>query len=241
MRLYILALAAALAATVSPVGDVWAQTAAPAATPDAAPAPAATPAPAAPAPAPASPAAAPAPQLDLAAALAERSLGKAEAPVTIIEFSSLTCPHCADFHEKVLPELKARYIDSGKVRLILRDFPLDRVALTGAVLARCAPADRYFGFIDVLFKSQSRWARASDPLKALAQIGKLGGLGEAEFEACQKNQGLIDGLLQHRLEAEKQFNIQSTPTFVFNNGQKRIEGALPFERFAEVIDQLLPK
>ena len=94
----------------------------------------------------------------------EQILGDPDAPVTIIEYASLTCPHCAQFHNEVLPELKERYIAPGKVRLIYRDFPLDQVALAAAALAHCDGSDRYFSMLDVLFETQRNWARADDPI-----------------------------------------------------------------------------
>ena len=171
-------------------------------------------------------------------ALADRVLGDANAPVTMFDFSSLTCPHCADFHTKTLPELKTRYIDTGKLKMVFRDFPLDRNALHAAMLARCAPAARYYGFLDVLFKSQNTWGRSPDPKKALAQIGALGGVPAADFEACLATKPLEEALIQRTYEAQKQFGIQSTPTFVFNGGAEKLEGAQPLEKFVEVIDRL---
>ena len=123
----------------------------------------------------------------LEAMTAERVLGKAGAPVTIIEYASLTCPHCAAFHKDVLPQLKAKYVDTGKVKIVYRDFPLDGRATLAAMVARCAPPERYFGFLDALFRSQTQWGRAEDPKKALAQIAKVGGMGDAESDACMKN------------------------------------------------------
>ena len=172
------------------------------------------------------------------AALADRVLGEASAPVTMFDFSSLTCPHCADFHTKTLPELKSRYIDTGKLKLVFRDFPLDRNALHAAMLARCAPPMRYYGFLDVLFKSQGIWGHAADPKKALAQIGALGGVPQADFEACLAMKPLEDALIQRTYEAQKQFGISSTPTFVFNGGAEKLEGAQPLEKFVEIIDRL---
>ncbi len=172
-------------------------------------------------------------------ALADRTLGDANAPVTMYDFSSLTCPHCADFHTKTLPALITKYVDTGKLKLVFHDFPLDRYALHAAMMARCANAERYFGFIDVLFKSQSQWARAADPQKALAQIGALGGLSAADFDACMNNKELSDTLIARTQEAQKKYDVKSTPTFVFNEGAAKIEGALPIEKFSEVIDHLL--
>ncbi len=177
-------------------------------------------------------------QLDVEAALADRVLGDADAPVTIIEYASLTCPHCAAFHGGALTELKTRYIDTGKVKLIYRDFPLDQGALMGSMMARCAGEDRYFGFIDILFRSQRNWASSRDPRRALMQIGRLGGMGSDEIEACLENEELLDGIIKMRQEGTQVFNVQSTPSFIING--ELHAGNMPIEDLAEIIDPLIP-
>ena len=167
----------------------------------------------------------------------EQILGNPDAPVTIIEYASLTCPHCAQFHNEVLPELKERYIVPGKVRLIYRDFPLDQVALAAAALAHCAGPDRYFSMLDVLFETQSNWARADDPITALKRLGKLGGLTEQEMQACLTDEALTDGILQTRLEGQNEYDIGSTPTFVIDG--KTYSGSRDVEEFSELLDPLL--
>jgi protein-disulfide isomerase len=167
----------------------------------------------------------------------ERILGNPDAPVTIIEYASLTCPHCAQFHTEVLPELKERYIAPGKVRLIYRDFPLDQTALAAAALAHCAAPERYFSMLDVLFETQSNWARAGDPIAALKRLGKLGGLTEQEMDACFANQELTDGILRQRLDGQNQYDIGSTPTFIIDG--KAYSGSRDVEEFGELIDPLL--
>lgn len=170
------------------------------------------------------------------AALKDRILGDPAASVTIIEYASMTCPHCATFHTDTLPELKKKYIDTGKVNLIMRDFPFDRVGLAAAMMARCAPADRYHRFLDVLFETQAQWASDPDPIGALKRIGQLGGLSAADFDACLANEDLMNGIIQGRLDAVNQFDINSTPTFII--GDRVINGAQPFEAFDEVLNQL---
>ncbi|MHC8508550.1 MAG: DsbA family protein [Rhodospirillales bacterium] len=170
-------------------------------------------------------------------ALAERVLGSPDAPVTIIEYSSLGCPHCAAFHRETLPVIQERYIDTGKVRLIFNDFPFGVPALAAAMLARCAPQERYFAFIEVLFKSQPSWAPAEDPLAALIQVARMGGLSKADFDACIGNQELLEAIQQRKNRASEDMDVNSTPTF-FINGDK-IEGARPFEDFEEVIEKHL--
>jgi protein-disulfide isomerase len=169
--------------------------------------------------------------------LQERSLGDPQAPVTIIEYASLTCPHCAQFHTEVLPELKERYIAPGKVRMIYRDFPLDQQALNAAVLAHCAGPDRYFSFLAVLFETQASWARADDPIAALKRLGKLGGLTEQEMDACFADEALTDSILRTRLEGQNQYQIGSTPTFVIDG--KSYSGARDIDEFSDLIDPLL--
>ncbi len=185
----------------------------------------------------ATPAAAPlAPLSDL---LAERVLGDPKAPVTIFDYSSMTCPHCAHFHAEILPKIKEAYIDTGKVKLVFRDFPFDQPALRASMLAHCAAPERYFPLTDVLFKSQGQWSRAADPAKALAQYGKLAGMSQETIDACFASQPLADGILNSRMVGQNQFKVEATPTFILNDGKERIEGAQPFETFAKAIDKLL--
>jgi protein-disulfide isomerase len=167
----------------------------------------------------------------------EQALGDPDAPVTIIEYASLTCPHCADFHTEILPELKEKYIAPGKVRLVYRDFPLDQQALNAAVLAHCAGPDRYFGFLDVLFETQQSWARADDHVAALKRLGKLGGLSEAQIEQCLADEELANAILQTRLDAQNQYDIGSTPSFIIDG--ETHAGSRSVEEFSKLIDPLL--
>lgn len=158
-----------------------------------------------------------------AAALAvspeDHVLGKADAPVTIIEYASLTCPHCRHFDQEVLPKLKEKWIDTGKVKLVFRDYPLDEPALRAAMVARCAPPDRYFAFVDAIFAGQEQWAVASDYKAALGRIALLGGVSNEKFSACINDKTLESAVLGSRLNATQQLSVNSTPTF-FINGAK---------------------
>ncbi len=169
-------------------------------------------------------------------ALKDRVLGNPDAPVTIVEYSSLTCPHCRAFHNDVLPKLKKAYIDTGKAKLIYRDFPLDALALQAAMLARCAPPSMYFTYIEVLFQQQDQWRSARNPDEALARIGKLGGMSQTDYEACMNNKELIDGILRMRLEGNQRFGVNSTPTFIID-GDNKLIGVHPVETFAKIIDK----
>ncbi|BCH26130.1 DsbA family protein [Mesorhizobium sp. L-8-3] len=171
-----------------------------------------------------------------AGALPEKSLGKEDAPVTIVEYASMTCPHCAHFHETTLPELKTRYIDTGKVRLILREFPFDPRAEAGFMLARCSN-DNYFAMVDVLFKQQRSWAAAENARDALLQISKLAGFSQESFEACLTDQKLLDEVRAVRERGAKDFGVDSTPTFFIDGG--RYPGALSIAELSAIIDPLL--
>lgn len=167
-------------------------------------------------------------------------LGAANAPVTIIEYASLTCPHCARFHTETLPQLKANYIDKGLVKYVFRDFPLDGVALSGAMIARCAGPERYFGLLDVFFQQQSSWASGNDGGKmvaALKRLARLGGLSEAQVDECLRNKEIQDAVIGSRLAGEKQFDVRSTPTLIIN-GQKHA-GALTFEAIDKILKPLV--
>jgi len=169
----------------------------------------------------------------------DRILGNPEAPITIVEYASLTCPHCAHFANDVLPELKKEWIDTGKARLVLRDFPLDEPALRAAMIARCAPPERYYAFADTFFAAQEKWVRSGDYREALARLAKLGGMGQAEFDTCIKNTDLENKIVEGRLKATQELDVNSTPTF-FVNGSK-LAGAPTKEEFEKLLSGLAAK
>ena len=157
--------------------------------------------------------------------LPEMSLGDEKAPVTIVEYASMTCPHCAAFHDKTYPDLKKKYIDTGKVRFIFREFPLDQLAAAAFMLARCAGPDRYFPMIEVLFHQQRDWA-VQRPLAPLLAISKQAGMSEQAFNECLKDQKLLDNIEETRQRAATKFGVQSTPTFFINGKLFRGNGTL---------------
>ena len=169
----------------------------------------------------------------------DRVLGRAEAPITIIEYASLTCPHCAHFEVDVLPKLKQKWIDTGKAKLVLRDFPLDEPALRAAMVARCAPPDKFYPLVDTFFSQQEQWVTARDYRAALEKLAKLGGIGDKQFKTCTEDKKLEDQVAQSRLTAAQQLGVNSTPSF-FINGQK-FEGAPTFEAFDQLLSGLAAK
>ncbi|MGH6664557.1 MAG: DsbA family protein [Pseudolabrys sp.] len=172
-------------------------------------------------------------------ALPDIALGSDKAPVTIIEYASLGCPHCAHFAETTFPELKKRYIDTGKVRYILRDFPLDEVAAAAFVFAHCAgngDKDKYYAIVDTLFRQQRQWY-VNKPMPPLTAIAKQAGFTEDQFKACLANQKAWDAMESVRQRAVSQFKVQSTPTF-FVNGTP-VVGAVSIEEMAKAIDPYL--
>jgi protein-disulfide isomerase len=172
-------------------------------------------------------------------ALPDMVMGNEKAPVTVIEYASMTCPHCAHFEETTFPELKKRYIDTGKVRFIFREFPLDNLAAAAFMLARCsgtADKDKYFALIDTLFRQQRQWA-VEKPIPPLLATAKQAGFTEQTFNECLANQKVLDGIESMRQRAVDKFKVQSTPTFFING--TAYPGALSIEDMAKVIDPYL--
>jgi protein-disulfide isomerase len=162
--------------------------------------------------------------------LEDISLGRADAPNTIVEYASMTCPHCAQFHTAVLPELKEKYIDTGQVRLILREFPLDGLAMAAIMLARCAGPDRYYPMVDALFETQKTWAMpGTDGKEKLLVIAKQAGFSKEKFDQCLADKELFEKIVETRKIAHEKFGVDSTPSF-FVNG-KRLTGEHQFKDF----------
>ncbi len=163
--------------------------------------------------------------------------GDPKAKVTVIEYASLTCPHCAHFAENDFPKLKAEYIDTGKIKFIFRDFPLDGIATAGALLARCAPADRGKILIEVMFKNQTEWLRSDrPPIERLRDYSKLAGMTDKDVDACLKNQKILATITEVKDTAVTLYKVESTPTFFV--GETKIPGA-DYEAVKKAIDKQL--
>jgi len=169
----------------------------------------------------------------------ERILGRADAPVTLTEYASFTCPHCAALHRGALVQIKKEYIDTGRVRLIYRDFPLDQIAEAASMMARCAAPSRYFPLVQMLYRSQLNWARARNPRAALAQIGRLAGISQKTFDACMSNRALYESIINSRNTASKTKQVRSTPTMFL--GDEIIQGELTAARLRAMLDDALAK
>ncbi len=179
--------------------------------------------------------------LNLITATTERTIGDSKAPITVIEYASLTCSHCAAFHNASFNKIKKTYIETGKVYWILREFPLDKLALKASQAARCTQPSMYFNFVEVLFSSQDRWAHSDDPLGALEKTAGLAGVNADLFNECINNRDLETHVLKNMQTGQKQWEVKSTPTFIINYGEERMSGTRKFEEFQEIFDKLLQK
>lgn len=174
-------------------------------------------------------------------AFTERSLGDANAPVTMTEYSALTCPHCAHFHTDVLPKLKENYISKGKLRIVFKEFPFSQLGLHAAMAARCLAPEAYDDFTASLFSTQSSWSESNDGETIVRQMAGFAGLSPEKYTACTASKPLQDFILNGRVHATNDLQISSTPTFLFKGGLERIVGAQDYDQFAAAIDRQLAK
>ncbi|MFS8036792.1 DsbA family protein [Xanthobacter sp. AM11] len=172
-----------------------------------------------------------------ASPLPERSVGSATAPVTVVEYASMTCSHCATFHTTTFPELKKKYIDTGKVRFIFREFPFEPVATAAFMLARCMPDDKYFPMVSTLFETQKTWAYSNDPAAGLLAVAKQAGMSQADFEKCLTDKALAEKVQESALYANKELGVNATPSFFING--KKLSGALGIAEWDKELEPLL--
>ena len=173
--------------------------------------------------------------------LGTRAVGDPNAPVKITELFSLTCGHCAEFHNNTYPSIKSEYVDTGKVYYVYQEFPLNKPALDASMIARCLPSERYAGFIDLLFKNQEAWALVDDYKSALRQNAKLAGMSDQEFDACLEHKELQEAFAQTIQDASIKWQVKSTPTIAFNDGEFTVSGAQKFPAMKNAIDQFLSR
>jgi protein-disulfide isomerase len=169
----------------------------------------------------------------------DRVLGKADAPITVVEYASMTCPHCARFQLVVFPDIKKDWIDTGKVKWVFRDFPLDAEALKAAMVARCASADRFYAFVDTFLTAQDQWAHVKNWQAGLTRLAQLGGMSPADVSACFENKVVQQGVVESRLVASKELGVDSTPTFFING--KKIAGEMDTAHFEKLLTEASAK
>lgn len=171
--------------------------------------------------------------------LAEVVLGKADAPITIIEYASITCGHCGHFHREMLPKLKAKYIDTGVAKLYIREFPLESVAAASSMLARCAGPSKTYEVIETLFERQQKWLAGNDVRNALVAIMKEHGMDEAGFTSCLEDRALLKKISGVRDRGNREFGVNSTPTFFING--KALVGPRSIDEFTAIIEPMRKK
>ena len=154
--------------------------------------------------------------LEAASPLGDRILGDANAPVTLIEYASATCPHCAEFHLTLLPQIKSEYIDNGKIKFVFREFPLDQLGLGVFMLTRCLPEDKFFATLDLFYRRQQIWAKAENPSVEITKIITMAGMSKQDFEACLKKKDLAKAIVDYSQKSAKDFNIKGTPALFVN-------------------------
>ena len=166
-------------------------------------------------------------------------IGDEDAPITIIEYASMSCSHCANFHKNTLPELKTEYIDTGKVRMVFRDFPFNYPALLGSMMLRCIPNEVRYDYMNVLYQLQSKWVNRDPSVtkKELYKIMQSGGMTKDEFDSCYSNLDIENEILEAVMAAQNDFNIRSTPSFIVNGNL--VEGNKNTKEFRQIIDKIL--
>ena len=170
-------------------------------------------------------------------ALTERSVGKSNAPVVVDEFFALTCPHCAHFHKDIFPQVKKDYIDTGKIRFVFHDFIFNEVGLKGSMLTRCVPEASYEEFVTTLFQMQVSWLMPQTGEQVLRQLAGFAGLDAAHYEACLNYKALSDFLLEERVKAVNNYNIEQTPTMFVRGSTERIVGVEKYEDYKLIFDR----
>ena len=172
-------------------------------------------------------------------AMSLRFMGDESAPLTMIEFFSLGCSHCRRFHEETFPIIKKEYIDTGKLRMEFRDYPLGVKATAASMITRCAPPERYHGLVSLMFRSQDKWAGVENSLPPLKTVAKFGGLSGEDVEACLQNGELLNAIRERAAADQAEYEVDSTPTFIIGENRRKVLGAQPADTFRQVLDEEL--
>ena len=172
-------------------------------------------------------------------AMEEMVLGNEKAQITVIEYASLGCPHCAQFHLGTYQDVKKNYIDTGKIKFIFRDFPLGTPALAASMIARCSGSAKYFGMIDIFYRGQKQWSQAENPRDALKKIARFGGMSANDVDECLQNQELLDYIQNTAQNGLEKYKIESTPSFIIDG--ETHSGGLPYLDFKKLLDKALNK
>ena len=168
------------------------------------------------------------------------AIGSNDSPVEVIEYMSLTCSHCAKFHNETFPFINEKYIKTSKVKFILRDFPLDGIAYRASIISHCIAnnnEEKYFGFVKFLFEQQKTWIASKDPVVGLQKISSIAGLNKENFYSCLENKKIANEVLLSRKKGEEKYNINSTPTLIING--KQYPGGLDQETFKKIVDEII--
>lgn len=171
--------------------------------------------------------------------LPDHVLGKANAPVTVIEYASLTCSHCADFYAKVMPEIEKKYVDTGKVRFIYRDFPLDSVGLRASALAHCMPDEQFYPFVKILFNNYASWIKNLKFQDVLIKYAEMSGMPTEKAKTCIEDSKMMDAIIARQKEAMEKYKVKATPTFIIGDDAEVVMGAQTVEAFSAILDKHL--
>ena len=177
--------------------------------------------------------------LDDGTPLPVRGIGDPNAPITIVEYSSLSCGHCAQFHQGTLEKIKEKYVGEGKVYMVFREFPLNKAAIDASKVLRCMPEEKYESFMNLLFETQGHWAFGGDHIGKLRQHAKLAGLNDEQIDVCLADKDMEEKLATSLKIGSEKYGVRSTPSFVVNGGEKLISGNQRFSFFEKIFDELL--
>lgn len=174
------------------------------------------------------------PMMDITQMMQDRPIGSAAAPITVIEYASMTCPHCAQFNNDILPIVKKELVETGKIRMIYRDFPFDKFAIKAAMLSRCAPPEKYHEVVDMIFREQAEWIKSADPIKGLTDIGIRAGMDAGFIGMCFGNPDLEEAIIAAMKQAQTTLQVARTPSFFFKQGEEWLNS---YPEFTDIVNK----